>query len=186
MARGPTGQQAYMSPTPPARPRQARLDPPRQGRSRLLGAATLALALIGAGDAAGDASHAGWPKIDGKQIINKQSLNETMRGDRDLHNELLGGNGDDTIYGGQVGDVIWGDYEPSGQPTTQVDRIYAGNGPNYIYTSHGTNYVNTGTGRTTVHAHFGHGVIHCQSSRVTVYTTLRSEYRLVGCAHVFR
>ncbi|HEY3758483.1 MAG TPA: hypothetical protein VGL37_01880 [Solirubrobacteraceae bacterium] len=172
-----------MSHIPQDSPRQMRLHPTRL-TGTLLGAAMLVLAL--ATGAAGDASHAGWPKIDGKLIINKQNLNATIRGDRDLHNELLGGNGDDTIYGGQVGDVIWGDYEPSGQPTTQVDRIYAGNGPNFIYTSHGTNYVNTGTGATQVHAHFGHGVIHCQSSRAIVYTTLRSGYRLIGCAHVFR
>lgn len=170
-----------------------RPDPLRQAqpgpatlRRPLLGAAALALFLAVATSASGHASHAGWPKINGKLIINKQNLNETMRGDRDLHNELLGGNGNDTIYGGQVGDVIWGDYRPSGQPTTQVDRIYAGNGPNFIYTSHGTNYVNTGTGHTKVYAHFGHGVIHCQSSRVVVFTTHRGGYRLIDCAHVFR
>lgn len=174
-----------MSFTPPVPLREALLGAARAGRAPL-GVAALALAVIGAPDALGHASHAGWPKIDGKLIINKQNLNETMRGDRDLHNELLGGNGNDTIYGGQVGDVIWGDYEPSGQPTTQVDRIYAGNGPNFIYTSHGTNYVYTGTGHTKVYAHFGHGVVHCQSSRVIVYTTHRGGYRLVGCAHVFR
>jgi hypothetical protein len=183
MAPGTTGQQGDMSPNPPDRPRQARLEQTRLGRA-LLGAAVLAL--LSATVAAADASHAGWPKIDGKLIINKQNLDETMRGDRDLDNELLGGNGDDTIYGGQVGDVIWGDYEPSGQPTTQVDHIYAGNGPNFIYTSHGTNYVYTGTGHTKVYAHFGHGIIHCQSSRVIVYTTHRGGYRLIGCAHVFR
>jgi Ca2+-binding RTX toxin-like protein len=173
------------SPTPPNPPRPARLHAARLAGT-LLAVATLALALALATGAAGDASHAGWPKINGKLIINKENLNETMRGDRDLHNELLGGNGDDTIYGGQVGDVIWGDYKPSGQPATQVDHIYAGNGPNFIYTSHGTNYVYTGTGHTKVYAHFGHGVVHCQSSRVIVYTTHRGGYRLVGCAHVFR
>jgi hypothetical protein len=183
MTPGTTGQESPMSHLPEDRSRKTRLHPTRLA-GMLLGAAALALVL--ATGAAGDASHAGWPKIDGKLIINKQSLDETMRGDRDLHNELLGGNGDDTIYGGQVGDVIWGDYEPSGQPTTQVDRIYAGDGPNFIYTSHGANYVYTGSGRTSVHAHFGHGVIHCQSSRVIVYTTHRSGYRLIGCAHVFR
>jgi Ca2+-binding RTX toxin-like protein len=132
------------------------------------------------------ASHAGWPKIDGKLVLNKDDASETMRGDPDLHNELLGGNGNDTIYGGQAGDVIWGDYKPSGQPTTQVDRIYAGDGDNFIYTSHGSNYVYTGTGHTIVHAHFGRGVIHCQSGAVVVYTTKHSGYRLPGCAHVFR
>ncbi len=70
-----------MSTTRPHRLRQAQLDLTRLGRA-LLGAAILALAPIGVTDAAGDASHAGWPKINGKLIINKQNLNETMRGDR--------------------------------------------------------------------------------------------------------
>jgi hypothetical protein len=34
--------------------------------------------------------------------------------------------------------------------------------------------------------YFGRGVIHCQSSRVIVYTTRHSAYRLIDCAHVFR
>jgi Ca2+-binding RTX toxin-like protein len=145
----------------------------------ILGAVLISPAAVSA-----KASHAGWPQINGKLIINKQNANETLRGDPDAHNELLGGNGNDTIYGGNVGDVIWGDYEPSGQPTTQVDRIYAGNGDNFIYTSHGTNYVFTGTGRTIVHAHFGHGVIHCQSANVTVIVTHHTAYKLLGCRHV--
>lgn len=133
-----------------------------------------------------NASHAGWPHIDGKLVINRFDHDETIRGLPNLHNELLGGDGDDTIYGGEAGDVIWGDYKPSGQPTSQIDHIFAGNGPNFIYTSHGTNYVNTGTGRTVVHAHFGQGVVHCQSRLVVVYTTHHSGYKLIGCAHVIR
>ncbi len=183
MGRDTRGQPGHMRFSEPDQSRHAR---PKPTRSRGIVLAAAALALAGATSASGDASHAGWPKIDGKLILNKQDLNETMHGDRDLHNELLGGNGDDTIYGGQVGDVIWGDYKPSGQPTTQVDRIYAGDGPNFIYTSHGTNYVYTGSGRTKVYAHFGRGAIHCQSTRAVVYTTKRGGYRLIGCAHVFR
>jgi len=142
------------------------------------------LILAFASGAFAKASHAGWPTINGKLIINKQNANETIRGDSELHNELLGGNGSDTIYGGEAGDVIWGDYRPSGQPTTQVDRVYAGNGENFIYTSHGANYVYTGTGHTIVHAHFGHGVIHCQSAQVTVIVTHHTPYQLPGCKHI--
>src|SRR4051812_8938087 len=57
------------------------------------------------------------------------------------HNELLGGHGNDALYAGPWGDVLWADYKPSGQPTTQVDRVFGGNGRDSIYASHGTNMV---------------------------------------------
>lgn len=152
----------------------------RSARPLLIAAALLALPVLPAAVALGDASHAGWPQINGKTIINSHDLNEVIRGDKNKHNELLGGNGNDTIYGGEAGDVIWGDYKPSGQPTTQVDRIYAGNGKNFIYTSHGTNIVYTGSGPSIVHAHFGRGVIHCGSAAVTVEVTHHSHYQLLG------
>jgi hypothetical protein len=103
-----------------------------------------------------------------------------------VHNELLGGHGNDTIYAGPTGDVIWGDYKPSGQPTTQVDGLYGGPGADFIYASHGTNEISTGTGRDTVHAHFGRGEIHCGSPDAVVYISHRSRrrYKLFGCAHV--
>jgi Ca2+-binding RTX toxin-like protein len=99
------------------------------------------------------------------------------------HNELLGGNGNDTIHAGPAGDVIWGDYKPSGQPTTQVDMLYGGPGNDFIYTSHGTNYISTGGGVDVVHAHFGSGAIKCDSPTVTIHMShaSRRRYRLFGC-----
>jgi hypothetical protein len=103
-----------------------------------------------------------------------------------VHNELLGGHGNDTIYAGPNGDVIWGDYKPSGQPTTQVDRLFGGQGADFIYASHGTNQIFTGAGRDTVHAHFGRGEIHCGSRSAVVYLSRRSRrrYTLFGCPHI--
>jgi hypothetical protein len=103
-----------------------------------------------------------------------------------VHNELLGGHGDDTIYAGPEGDVLWGDYKPSGQPTTQVDHLTGGAGDDFIYASHGQNSIDTGTGHDTVHAHFGRGEIRCGSPDAVVFLSHRSRpgYRLVGCAHV--
>ena len=102
------------------------------------------------------------------------------------HNELLGGHGDDTIHAGPAGDVIWGDYKPSGQPRAQVDRLYGGPGNDFIYASHGTNYIYTGGGFDVVHAHFGRGEIRCGSPGVVVYLSRQSRrgYRLFGCRHL--
>jgi hypothetical protein len=102
-----------------------------------------------------------------------------------VHNELLGGHGDDTIYAGPYGDVIWGDYKASGQPSTQTDHLNGGAGPDFIYTSHGTNIIHTGGGLDVVHAHFGRGEIFCESDSTIVYLSHRSShlYTLHGCTH---
>lgn len=145
-----------------------------------------AIPLCIAATVAAKTSHAGWPHINGRTVINAASRNMTIRGLPHRHNELLGGAGSDTIYGGDAGDVIWGDYKPGDQPTTQVDRIYAGAGNDFIYASHGTNYIWTGAGADKVHAHFGRGEIHCGSRADVVYLShaSRPHYRLFGCSHV--
>jgi hypothetical protein len=102
------------------------------------------------------------------------------------HNELLGSHGNDTIYGGPAGDVIWGDHKPCCQPITQVDRLYGGPGDDFIYASHGLNYVYTGGGHDVVRAHFGRGEIHCDSQDAVVYLSQQHHrrYHLFGCNHV--
>jgi hypothetical protein len=133
-------------------------------------------------------SHAGWPKIDGRLLIDKGRAghHRVLRGLRHRHNELLGGYGNDTIYGGDAGDVLWADYRPSGQPASQLTYIYAGNGKNFIYASHGRNIIFTGSGPSVVHAHFGRGEIHCGSASVVVFLSHkdRAGYRLSGCRHI--
>jgi Ca2+-binding RTX toxin-like protein len=102
------------------------------------------------------------------------------------HNELLGGHGSDTIHAGDSGDVIWGDYKPSGQPSTQTDRLNGGPGKDFIYASHGRNVIDTGSGRDVVHAHFGYGRISCGSAQAIVFLShaSRKRYALSGCRKI--
>ena len=133
-------------------------------------------------------SHAGWPPNQ-HLVMDKgpAGVKHVLRGRPGLHNYLLGGYGNDTFYGGDRGDVIWGDYHPSGWPSHQTAVIHAGNGRNFIYSNDTVNYVFTGTNpRTVVHAHEGSGVIHCENPRIVVFTSHHAlpRYRLHGCRHI--
>ncbi len=147
-----------------------------------------ALALAATPVALAMTSHAGWPPIQ-HLVMDKGPAGRanTLRGKPNVHNELLGGYGDDTIYGGSAGDVIWGDYHPSGWPAHQTAVIHAGNGKNYIYSNDTVNYVWTGTNPgTVVHAHEDSGVIHCENPHIVVYTSHHAlpHYKLHGCRHI--
>ena len=97
--------------------------------------------------------------------------------ERPGHNELLGGHGSDTVHAGPWGDVLWGDYKPSGQPTGQHDRLYGGPGRDHIYASHGWNTIYAGGGDDWLKAHFGHGIIDCGGGRDLLYISRRAQKR---------
>ena len=105
---------------------------------------------------------------------------------RSGHNELLGGHGNDTIYAGPWGDVLWGDYKPSGQPTTQVDTIVGGSGKDFIYASHGTNTIAAGGGDDWVKAHFGRGSIDCGGGNDLLFISRRAQrhYKIRHCERI--
>jgi hypothetical protein len=140
--------------------------------------------------AAAMTSHVGWP-ADQHLVMDKgpaQPAGQTnvLRGENGIHNYLLGGYGNDTIYGGNAGDVIWGDYHPSGE-STQTAIIHAGDGPNFIYANDTFNYVWTGTNPdTVVHAHEDAGVIHCENPAIVVFTSHHAlpHWKLDGCHHI--
>jgi Ca2+-binding RTX toxin-like protein len=104
-------------------------------------------------------------------------------GDAPGHNELLGGHGSDTIHAGPWGDVIWGDYKPSGQPASQSDQIYGGAGRDFIYASHGSNNIQAGDGNDWIKAHFGRGVIDCGAGKDVLYISRKAQkhYTIRGC-----
>jgi hypothetical protein len=132
-------------------------------------------------------SHAGWP-ADQHLVMDKgpAGLEHVLTGVAGKHNYLLGGYGDDTIYGGNSGDVIWGDFHPSGWPSFQTATIHAGNGKNFIYANDTVNYVWTGSNpATVVHAHENSGAIHCENPHIVVFTSRRAlpHFKLYGCKH---
>jgi hypothetical protein len=135
---------------------------------------------------AAKASHKGWPKIDGKLIINRNDQETPLVGLKGKHNELLGGHGDDTITAGDVGDVIWGDYKPSAQPATQRDVLTGGPGKDHIYASHGINTITSNGGEDQIHAHFGRGTITCANKKPLIFLSHRSKknYKLHGCTRI--
>jgi Ca2+-binding RTX toxin-like protein len=153
---------------------------------KLLASAALALSLMTTA-ALASTSHKGWPKINGQLIMHKQDQNGDIRPKNpNKHNELLGGNGNDNIYAGQVGDVLWGDYKPGGQPMTQIDQIFGGKGKDFIYASHGKNTIHTGGGNDQIHVHFGHGDVYCEGGQPTVFISHknRPNYKLHGCKRI--
>jgi hypothetical protein len=155
--------------------------------SRSILALAIALALAFVSSALAMTSHAGWPPNQ-HLVMDKgpAGRSDTLVGIDGVHNYLLGGYGNDTIYGGNTGDVIWGDYHPTGE-SLQTAVIHAGNGPNFIYANDTVNYVWTGTNpHTVVHAHEDSGVIHCENLHIVVFTSHHAlpHYKVDGCRHI--
>ncbi|HTZ88461.1 MAG TPA: hypothetical protein VMB05_17485 [Solirubrobacteraceae bacterium] len=162
----------------------------RLTRSRLLALATLACCiavLAGAGVSLGMASHEGWP-ITTHHEGHPNNESGTMRGLDGRHNMLLGGDGNDTIWAGDQGDVIWGDSHPDGQPESQRDYLHGGPGVDWLYASHGYNQIWTGAGNDHVALVYGYGTVYCDGpglkTLVVRYLPSNRRFKLVGCAHV--
>jgi Ca2+-binding RTX toxin-like protein len=102
------------------------------------------------------------------------------------HHELLGAHGNDQIYAGPNGDVIWGDYKPSGQPTAQSDVLIGGAGRDFIYASHGQNTISAGKGNDWIKAHWGRGTIDCGSGDDLLFVSRRAQkhYRIRHCERI--
>jgi Ca2+-binding RTX toxin-like protein len=153
---------------------------------RALVAVTAVLALPTAVATAG-ASHKGWPKINGDHKSHRGDQNGELRATKvNKHNELLGGHGNDIITAGNVGDVIWGDFKPSGQPESQFDQLNGGPGKDFIYASHGRNIIRANGGNDQIHAHYGRGEIFCGKGKTLLYLSHRSKklYKLHHCRRI--
>jgi RTX calcium-binding nonapeptide repeat (4 copies) len=140
-----------------------------------------------AGVALAEASHQGWPQI-GHHQGHPNDESGVMRGVEGVHNELLGGGGNDTIWAGNEGDVIWGDSHPGNQPESQRDFLHGGAGDDWLYASHGYNVIWTGAGNDHVALVYGSGTVYCNGpglkTLVMRYLPANRHYKLVRCNHV--
>jgi Ca2+-binding RTX toxin-like protein len=143
---------------------------------------------IGQRASVAEANHTGWPADEClKMDKGPPGLSHTIVGLQHVHNWLLGGYGNDTIYAGDRGDVIWGDYHPEGQPESQRDYLHGGAGSDWIYASHGYNEIWTGAGDDHLALVYGHGIVFCNGSGLKTfvmrYLPQNRPWKLVGCSH---
>ena len=146
------------------------------------------IALLGAGSVAfGAADKKHWPKIDGKLKKAKGNRSVSFKGTA-RSDELLGSHGSDTLSGRGDSDVLWGDHNPGGQPSSQTDTIYGGAGNDFIYGSHGRNKISGGEGNDAIQAHYGRGTIDCGPGRDIYHVpkSLRRKYKIKNCEKVDR
>lgn len=162
-------------------------------RIRILAAAltaTLSLAVVAdashvpGGGCSDCADHRYWPTVNG--VFKKAKHRAVTYAGTSRSDELLGHHGSDTLRGGDGSDILWGDWDPKGQPQSQRDRIYGGNGTDFIYGSHGRNTIYAGAGNDVISVHYGRGFVDCGPGR-DIYHVARSRrrgYRFRNCEKV--
>ena len=131
------------------------------------------------------ADHDMWPRIDGKVARTDKARTNRLRG-TERSDQLMGMHGSDYLSGRGSSDVLWGDADPTGQPASQVDRIYGGGGRDFIYGSHGRNVISGGAGNDAISVHYGRGVVDCGPGRdiYHVARTRRKNYTFRNCEKV--
>src|SRR5690349_10047814 len=112
-----------------------------------------------------------------RRFVRRRGVRGRVMTNRHGHNELLGGHGNDAIHAGPWGDVMWGDYKPSGQPETQHDPIWGGPGRDHTHASPRRNAIRAGGGNDWIKAHFGHGLVNCGAGNDLLYVSRRAQHR---------
>ena len=154
-------------------------------RAALVTALAAIAALAAAATAVGLASHEGWPQTT-HHVGHPNNESGVERGIANVHSLLLGGDGNDTIWAGNIGDVIWGDSHPN-DPPNQYDQLHGGAGPDWIYASRGHNVIWTGAGDDHLALVYGYGTVFCNGRGVKTmvmrYLPANRHFKLVGCSH---
>lgn len=129
-------------------------------------------------------SHVGWPAITGIlwQVIAPAGTHRKTGGPR--NDELLGHHGDDTMDGGAGRDVLWGDWDPTGQPTSQHDVLRGGAGADWLYSGHGSNTIQGGPGNDHVWAYYGRGTIDCGPGFDTLRIRIGAPFAARNCERI--
>ena len=95
---------------------------------------------------------------------------------RNRHNELLGGHGNDAITGGDVGDVIWGDYKsPPASPRPSPTSSSAAGDATSSTPATGSTRSTRGLGATSCTPTSGAGSIDCGSGHDTLFISHRAK-----------
>ena len=98
-----------------------------------------------------------------------------------LNDELLGHHGSDRLAGGAGHDIIWGDWDPVANSSSQRDVLDGGPGNDWLYPSHGRSIVKGGSGADYVWAYYGTGTIDCGPGRDTVRVRTNGAFKLSNC-----
>ena len=135
------------------------------------------------GAGTGDVSHKGWPAVTGIlwKVVSMGRGHRSKTGGPE-NDELLGRHGSDTLSGGAGKDIMWGDWDPRNNNTTQHDTLRGGTGDDWLYSSHGRNALFGGPGTDHISAYYGHGLIDCGPGKHDVARTkLGSSYTIRNC-----
>jgi len=109
----------------------------------------------------GDEAGRRWPAVSGiLWIVQTAPGSHKMLGGP-KNDELLAHHGSDRLSGAGGNDILWGDYDPRNNSSSQRDYLSGGSGDDWIYPSHGRTTVRGGPGRDYVYAFYGKGTIDC-------------------------
>ena len=130
-------------------------------------------------------SHKGWPAVTGVlwKVTSMGRGHRSRTGGPD-NDELLGRHGHDRLNGMGGDDILWGDWDPRNNNSTQHDTLRGGTGNDWLYPSHGTSRVYGGPGRDYVWAYYGRGSIDCGPGTDKVRVRLNSRFSLRNCEQV--
>jgi hemolysin type calcium-binding protein len=127
--------------------------------------------------------HTGWPAVSGILWKVLDSADHHAVGGPD-NDELLGHHGSDALAGGAGNDILWGDWDPTGNTTGQRDVLRGGAGDDWIYPSHGPTTVSAGAGDDHIWAFYGKGTIDCGPGRDVARIRENGAFRTRNCERI--